>query len=157
GLDAARAPRVAARPLVPHAPHRPHDRLRSAVPLEAAGPAHARGLRARAQPRGARARAARGPPADLARPHVQGGRGSKPSFRVYFVVYEDGRCMGKLMRTWDGFFDRPAPAAYGATAEDVYAELETKLEAIRRDDPSDIERYLWDERFETLTVPVEIH
>jgi ATP-dependent Clp protease ATP-binding subunit ClpC len=82
---------------------------------------------------------------------------SKKSFRVYFVGYEDGRVAGRLMRTWDNFFDRPAPAAYGATPDDVYAELETKLERIYADDPADVERYLWDERFETLTVPVEIH
>jgi ATP-dependent Clp protease ATP-binding subunit ClpC len=82
---------------------------------------------------------------------------SKKSLRVYFVVYEDGRLAGKLMRTWDSFFDRPAPAAYGATADDVYAELETQLERIFADDAEDLERYLWEERFETLTVPVDIH
>ena len=82
---------------------------------------------------------------------------SKRAFRVYFVVYESGRRMGRLMRTWDNFFDRPAPAAYGATDDDVYAELELQLERLRAADPSDLERYLWEERFETLTVPIEVH
>jgi ATP-dependent Clp protease ATP-binding subunit ClpC len=82
---------------------------------------------------------------------------SKKSFRVYFVVYEDGRRLGTLMRTWDNFFDRPAPAAYGPTADDVYAELESKLEALRREDPADVDRYLWEERFDTATVPVDVH
>jgi ATP-dependent Clp protease ATP-binding subunit ClpC len=82
---------------------------------------------------------------------------SKKSLRVYFVVYEDGRRMGRLMRTWDKFFDRPAPDAYGATDDDVYAELETKLERLRIEDPSDIGRYLWDEHFEARTVPVDVY
>jgi ATP-dependent Clp protease ATP-binding subunit ClpC len=82
---------------------------------------------------------------------------SKKSLRVYFVVYDDGRRMGRLMRTWDKFFDRPAPSAYGVTDADVYDELETQLERLRVQDPQDIERYLWEERFETLTVPVEVH
>jgi ATP-dependent Clp protease ATP-binding subunit ClpC len=93
----------------------------------------------------------------MARSHDAGGRVSKKSFRVYFVVYEDGRLAGRLIRTWDNFFDRPAPAAYGATPDDVYAELETKLERIYATDPGDVERYLWEEHFETLTVPVDIH
>ncbi len=82
---------------------------------------------------------------------------TKPSLRVYFVEYEDGRRTGTLMRTWDAFFDRPAPSAYGATTEDVLAELETKLEQMRLEGSDGLERYLWEERFDTATVRVAIH
>ncbi len=82
---------------------------------------------------------------------------SKRSFRVYFVVYEDGHRTGTLMRTWDAFFDRPALSAYGTTSEDVRAELETKLEQMRMEGADGFERYLWEERFDTATVKVGIH
>jgi ATP-dependent Clp protease ATP-binding subunit ClpC len=82
---------------------------------------------------------------------------SKKSFRVYMVVYEDGRRTGTLMRTWDEFFDRPPPAAYGATAEDVYAELEAKLRQMDVEQNDKVERYLWDETFEAHRVRVDVH
>ena len=82
---------------------------------------------------------------------------SKKSFRVYFVVHEDGRRTGTLMRTWDKLFDTPPPSAYGVTTEDVYEELEAKLEQRRLVGEDDVARYLWDEHFDTQTVPVVIH
>ncbi len=82
---------------------------------------------------------------------------SKKSLRVYFVVYEDGRRTASLMRTWDSFFDKPTPSAYGSTTDDVLAELETKLERMRLEDKETFDRYLWEERFETATVKVDIH
>lgn len=85
---------------------------------------------------------------------------SKKSLRVHVVTYEDGNRTGKLLRTWDSFFDRPAPSAYGATMEDVLAELEAKLEALSvesSDTPDAIERFLWEETFETQRVRVDIH
>ena len=80
----------------------------------------------------------------------------KKSLRVYFVEYEDGRRTGTLMRTWDTFFDRPAPSAYGATTEDVLDELESQLEERRITEQDVVERYLWEEHFETSTVKVAI-
>lgn len=81
---------------------------------------------------------------------------SKKSLRVYFVVHEDGRRTGTLMRTWDAFFDRPAPSAYGKTSEDVYDELEAKLEQMRLEDRDTLGRYLWEEHFETAKVKIGI-
>ncbi len=82
---------------------------------------------------------------------------SKKSLRVHVVVHEDGRRTGKLLRTWDGFFDRPPPSAYGTTMEDVFEELEGKLEAMQIDGSDSIGRYLWDETFHTQRVRVDIH
>jgi ATP-dependent Clp protease ATP-binding subunit ClpC len=82
---------------------------------------------------------------------------SKPSFRVYFVVHENGHRTGTLMRTWDQFFDRPPPAAYGGTTEDVYAQLEQQLHRIQAEKTDDITRYLWTVPFSTQEVRVDIH
>jgi len=81
----------------------------------------------------------------------------KKSFRVHVVVHEDGRRTGKLLRTWDSFFDRPPPAAYGATLEDVLEELEGKLEAMNVEGVDALDRYLWDEIFQTQRIRVDVH
>jgi ATP-dependent Clp protease ATP-binding subunit ClpC len=82
---------------------------------------------------------------------------SKPSLRVYFVRHADGRFTGILLRTWDAFFDRSPPSAYGVSEDDVLDQIEGELHAMaaRRDDS--IERYLWDETFQIHTVEVEVH
>ncbi len=82
---------------------------------------------------------------------------SGKSFRVYFVVHQDGHRTGTLIRTWDRFFDKRPPSAYGLTAEDVFAELEAKLARIRLEDEGDIERYLWDQPFQVHRVRVDVH
>jgi ATP-dependent Clp protease ATP-binding subunit ClpC len=82
---------------------------------------------------------------------------TKRSFRVYFVTHHDGRLTGILLRTWDWFFDRPAPAAYGATKEDVLRELEAELHAIAATRDDSLDRYLWDENFEVRTIAVDVH
>ena len=70
---------------------------------------------------------------------------SKRSLRVHVVVHEDGGRTGKLIRVWDDLFDQPAPAAYGKTMDDIYAELEAKLEALVIESRGALERYLWEE------------
>jgi ATP-dependent Clp protease ATP-binding subunit ClpC len=82
---------------------------------------------------------------------------TKGSLRVHMVVHEDGRRTGKLLRVWDGFFDRPAPTAYGATTQDVFEELEAKLEALQIAGTDSLARYLWEEDFRTQKVRVDIH
>ncbi|WP_394846933.1 AAA family ATPase [Pendulispora brunnea] len=82
---------------------------------------------------------------------------SGKSFRVYFVMHEDGHRTGTLMRTWDEFFDRAPPSAYGVTPEDVFAELESKLERMRIERSDRIERYLWDVPFQVHRVRVDVH
>jgi ATP-dependent Clp protease ATP-binding subunit ClpC len=83
--------------------------------------------------------------------------GSGKSFRVYFITHKNRRLTGILMRNWSWIFDEPAPAAYGATEEDVFRQLELLIkeaEVAGKDHPS---RYLWTEEFETRTVAVEIN
>ena len=82
---------------------------------------------------------------------------TKGSLRVHMVVHEDGRRTGNMLRVWDGFFDRPAPSAYGATTQDVFEELEAKLEAMQIAGNDSIARYLWEEDFRTQKVRVDIH
>ena len=82
---------------------------------------------------------------------------TKGTLRVHVVVHEDGHRSGKLLRTWSGLFDRPAPGAYGVTTQDLYDELEAKLEALEIESPGAIRRYLWEEDFRTQKVRVDIH
>ena len=81
----------------------------------------------------------------------------KRSFRVYFTAHPDGRRSGILLRTWDWFFDRPSPAAYGVSEEDVLAQLEAELHALVATREDDLDRYLWDDAFEVRTITVEVH
>ncbi len=82
---------------------------------------------------------------------------SKPSLRVYFVRHGDGRFTGILLRTWDWIFDRDPPSAYGVSEDDVLDRIEGELHAMaaRRDDA--IDRYLWEETFQTRSALVEVH
>ncbi|EYF07120.1 AAA family ATPase [Chondromyces apiculatus] len=81
----------------------------------------------------------------------------KRSFRVYFTAHPDGRLTGILLRTWDWFFDRPSPAAYGVSEEDVLAQLEAELHGMVATKEDALERYLWDDAFEVRTITVEVH
>jgi ATP-dependent Clp protease ATP-binding subunit ClpC len=81
----------------------------------------------------------------------------KKSFRVYFVTHADGRMTGILMRNWSSFFDAPPPSAYGTSEEDVYRQLEVLLREAQATGKDTIERYLWEEEFETRRITVEIH
>jgi ATP-dependent Clp protease ATP-binding subunit ClpC len=81
---------------------------------------------------------------------------AKRSLRVFFVVHGSGHRTGILLRTWDGFFDKPPPSAYGATDADVYAALETMLHAMRGTGEDSLDRYLWDESFAVRTIDVEV-
>jgi len=82
---------------------------------------------------------------------------SKKSLRVHVVVHEDGRRTARLIRTWDALFDRPPPSAYGSTMEDIYDELEAKIEVLQIESRDALERFLWEEDFHTQKVRVDIH
>ena len=81
----------------------------------------------------------------------------KKSLRVYFITHLDGRVTGILLRTWDGFGDHGAPSAWGPTEQDVLDQLEAQLHAMSASEEDSIERYLWDESFETRTIAVLVH
>jgi ATP-dependent Clp protease ATP-binding subunit ClpC len=82
---------------------------------------------------------------------------SKRSLRVHFVAHETGHVTGILLRTWDWFFDKPPPMAYGPDEEHVYDELEAQLHAMRATEDDSLERYLWDESFTLETLTVDVH
>ena len=80
----------------------------------------------------------------------------KKTLRVYLIHHLDGRVTGMLLRTWDWFFDAPPPAAYGMSEDEVLAALEVMVAGLDEEtDP--LERYLWDEPFESRTIKVEVH
>jgi ATP-dependent Clp protease ATP-binding subunit ClpC len=81
----------------------------------------------------------------------------KKSLRVYFVTHHDGRLTGRLLRTWESFFDEPAPAAYGATEAEVLGQLEERLRHIEATSAEPLSRYLWDESLEVRPISVPIH
>ena len=81
---------------------------------------------------------------------------SKKSLRVYIVVYADDQRSGTLVRGWSSFFDHPPPAAFGATNEDVLAELEAQIEHMQAAGTDSIDRYLWDEPFRVERLRVEL-
>jgi ATP-dependent Clp protease ATP-binding subunit ClpC len=81
----------------------------------------------------------------------------KKSFRVYFVTHHDGRLTGVLMRTWDALFDVAPPSAYGASEEEIYAQLEVLLQEREVTRKDTIDRYLWDESFESQLVSIDVH
>jgi ATP-dependent Clp protease ATP-binding subunit ClpC len=78
----------------------------------------------------------------------------KKSFRVYFVAHGGGLVSGTLIRTWDGLFDRPPPAAIGTTEEDVLGQLDAILQGMTARGADGPERYLWAEEFATREVTV---
>lgn len=84
---------------------------------------------------------------------VKSGR----SFRVYFVTHTDGRKSGVLIRRFERFFDKPAPAAFGEAEEDIYEQLERMLVELEAGSDDELERYLWTEDFQTRRVDVAIH
>jgi ATP-dependent Clp protease ATP-binding subunit ClpC len=80
----------------------------------------------------------------------------KRSLQVYFITHADGRRSGMLLRRWDAFFDKPAPAAYGRDEEDVLQQLAVQL-AERAADNDPLSRYLWDESFDVRRADVTTH
>lgn len=81
---------------------------------------------------------------------------SKESLRVYFVTHHDGRLTGLLMRPFSFFFEKPPPAAYGRSEDEVLARIEGQLLELLATD-HDLSRYLWTESFGASTVRVELH
>ena len=82
---------------------------------------------------------------------------SKKSLRVYFVTHRDGRVTGILLRTWDWFFDRRPPSAYGTSEDDVYDQLHAELHAMAATRDDSLDRYLWDESFDQRSITVDVH
>jgi ATP-dependent Clp protease ATP-binding subunit ClpC len=76
---------------------------------------------------------------------------------VYFISHFDGRKTGVLLRTWDAFFDRPPPSAYGASEEEVFRQLEVTLRELELTGDDHLSRYLWEESFQSQEVLVDIH
>src|SRR4051812_40791258 len=83
--------------------------------------------------------------------------GGKQSLRVYFIEHDDGKKTGLLLRAWAQLFDAPPPAAFGTSTDDVYQELESQLAFALASGKETIDRYLWEESFETREVKVTIH
>jgi ATP-dependent Clp protease ATP-binding subunit ClpC len=81
----------------------------------------------------------------------------KKSLRVYCITHLDGRVTGILLRTADSFFDSRPPSAWGPSEADVLAQLEAQLHAMAATHDDTIERYLWEESFETRTITVNVH
>ncbi len=79
------------------------------------------------------------------------------SLRVYLVDHPGGRLSGYLMRKRSWLFDRPPPAAFGSSEEQVLVQLETQLQERLVQGEEDLDRYLWEERFATRRVKVAIH
>lgn len=79
------------------------------------------------------------------------------SLRVYLVDHPGGRLSGYLMRKRSWLFDRPPPAAFGSSEEQVLMQLETQLQERLVRGEEDLDRYLWEERFATRRVKVAIH
>ncbi len=80
---------------------------------------------------------------------------SERSLRVYFVTHWNGNLSGIVLRRWDALFDKPPPAAYGASEEEVLAQLEVAVQE-RAVEEHNLERYLWEERFEVHRAAVTI-
>ncbi len=78
------------------------------------------------------------------------------SLRVYFVTHAVG-LTGTLMRRSDGWLDEPPPAAFGHDEDEVLAQLEGQVVALAQKGAAELERYLWDERFEVRSVRVSVN
>ncbi|MCA9533410.1 MAG: hypothetical protein KC593_07030, partial [Myxococcales bacterium] len=72
----------------------------------------------------------------------------KPSLRVYFVAHPEGHWSGYLMRTRSGFFDKPAPSAYGFSRHEVLQLIEQELTERLAAGQETLEKYLFTETFE---------
>ncbi|WP_224244199.1 AAA family ATPase [Hyalangium gracile] len=79
------------------------------------------------------------------------------SLRVYFTTHHDGRLTGRLLPAWSSFFDAPAPAAYGTSEAEVYAQLETRVRHMMLEDSAALGRFLWEEALQARTLTVEVH
>lgn len=79
------------------------------------------------------------------------------SLRVYFVSHGNGRLTGTLMRRTESWFEEPPPSAYGTSEDEVLAQLHVAVIAIEAKGPSELDRYLWEERFEVRSVAVRVH
>jgi ATP-dependent Clp protease ATP-binding subunit ClpC len=79
------------------------------------------------------------------------------SFRVYFVTHTAGLKTGILVRAKWRLFDSAQPSAIGASEEDVYRQLEVILVGLEVAETDDVDRYLWDETFETQDVSFDVH
>ncbi|MBL8601413.1 MAG: ATP-dependent Clp protease ATP-binding subunit [Myxococcales bacterium] len=82
--------------------------------------------------------------------------GDKRSFRVYFVPHARGLLTGTLIRQFDAFFDRPPPSAVGTSEDDVLRQLEVALQQALAVGDDDVERYLWEEDFQTRQVSLRV-
>ena len=83
--------------------------------------------------------------------------GARRSFRVHLVTHGDGRVTGTMLRNWRQICDQPPPSAYGASEEEVYRQLEVLLAALELGEKGSLDRYLWEESFETREITVPIH
>ncbi|WP_224366721.1 AAA family ATPase [Hyalangium versicolor] len=79
------------------------------------------------------------------------------SLRIYFTRHHDGRLTGQLLPVWASFFDAPAPSAYGSSEAEVHAQLETRVRVMIIEDPSTLDRFLWEESLQAKTLTVEVH
>ncbi|MDB4996895.1 MAG: ATP-dependent Clp protease ATP-binding subunit ClpA, partial [Myxococcaceae bacterium] len=79
------------------------------------------------------------------------------SFRVYFVTHTAGLKTGILIRAKWRLFDTAQPSAIGSSEEDVYRQLEVILVGLEVAETDDVDRYLWDETFETQDVTFDVH
>src|SRR5690348_15236554 len=83
---------------------------------------------------------------------------TKPSFRVYWTEHNSGKLSATLLRRRERFLDLPPPAAMGDSEDEVLAELERQVIALRAgDDELDLPRYLWTEAFEARRIEVDVH
>ncbi len=82
---------------------------------------------------------------------------AKKSFRVYLVPHEGSLLSGVLMRQRDEMFDRPPPSAIGTSEEDVLRQLELQLQQSMATGDDHLEKYLWQEEFQTREVTVVVH
>ena len=81
----------------------------------------------------------------------------KKALRVYVVEHDNGRQTGILMRSVERMFDLPTPTAYADNYEGLLAQLETTLTDRLARAVDTLDRYLWEEQFETRAVTVVVH
>jgi len=81
----------------------------------------------------------------------------KKTLWVYLVPHARGLLTGTLMRQWSSLFDRPAPSAIGASEDDVLRQLDILLQQSLARGDDEVERYLWEETFQTREVTVTVH
>ena len=82
---------------------------------------------------------------------------STRSCRVWMTSHHDGRRTGALIRHGDTCFSAPPPRAWADDDDAVLADLAAKLRRLVAEQPDELPRYLWTERFETRRVRVDVH